>query len=67
MFILILNEPLPSDTNEGYHAIFGNSAAVVLTKENPFNLNGKIPGDAFSSIVHILNHSYYNLCVITIF
>ena len=58
MFVLILNKHLPSDTDEGYHATFGNSPPVVLTKLNQLNLKGTIPGEGFFfSIVHILDHS----------
>ena len=70
--MLILNKDLPSDTDEGYHATFGTSAPVVLTKVNQVNLMGRIPGEGFFSIVHILDHSscscyvfnsYYVLCL----
>jgi len=50
MFVLILNEHLPSDTDEGYYAKFGSSAPVALTKVNQVNLKGTIPGKVFSSI-----------------
>lgn len=43
MFVLILNEALASDTDEGYYAKFGFSPPVVLTKVNQVNLKGTIP------------------------
>lgn len=47
MFVLILKKHLPSNTDEGYHATFGTSAPVVLTKLNQLNLKGTIPGEGF--------------------
>ena len=61
MFVLILKEHLPSNTDGGYFAKFGYSAPVVLTKVNQVNLKGTIPGKVFfSSTVRIFNHLQCN-------